>query len=667
MRWLEVEVETRGNEIHVRARGSRGERPAPHVLASAVTSNSLPALAQHVGRAVHVGRPLSSPAIELAQTIHVELFRDELRELLARLTDISAGGDGERSHCVLVRFFLQNAALQAFPWEVLCKSGSPDAFLGTDPRLLVARGVSSLDPWAPREVLEAVRLLVIAPGPESPAVEALRFALDTEIAEGKIEWLDPIMGPDIGAKVLFERLRRGKAPHIVHFIGHGTVDDRGRPALRLADDDEEEVWLPVDVLARELALFFLEELRLVVLEACEGAKPGVFGSAGEILARAGADAVVAHLYPVRADVARGFSVEMYRALTSHALHGDIGSSVSAARRTLANQNASAFSPVLYLRGADSILFDFSQRVPVPSIPRPNRGSLAPALQIILDKPPYSVVVGDMDQDRVVLKQELLTFLRENGDTPDAHLPLSALTQRCMLRFGDEVLQSLFQQAIAGTLQENPPPLIDALAAVIPPGVHVTLLWRPHLERAIAAKQPKKNIYAVQVSLSSTNVRPRIVKRPAGAAVWKMEPVLPKQFNVDEDIIVLRMYGGYSPEARPIFSQPVVTEDDHIHGMLGDRPPQWLDELLATTRMQPGLCLGLSVLDWRNRLLLRWLYDERPPPKDSLVILPANADAAEPEIWLNGGGLPGTARIAAVLEDPARLAAQIQAYAKEGGA
>jgi hypothetical protein len=71
---------------------------------------------------------------------------------------------------------------------------------------------------------------------------------------------------------------------------------QGRPALRVADDEDgEEVWITAEALARELSASFYDELRLVILEACEGAKAGALGSAAEILAKAGADAVVAHL------------------------------------------------------------------------------------------------------------------------------------------------------------------------------------------------------------------------------------------------------------------------------------------------------------------------------------------------------------------------------------
>src|SRR5262249_42314675 len=153
-------------------------------------------------------------------------------------------------------------------------------------------------------------------------------------------------GPDVDARALFDRLRRGKTPHVVHFLGHGGVDLAGKPVLRLADDEDgEEVWMTAEALARELSASFSEELRLVVLEACEGAKAGALGSAAEILAKAGADAVVAHLWPVKADAARVCSTEIYRALTGAERGlGDIGAAVAAARRTLLSTSAEAFSP-----------------------------------------------------------------------------------------------------------------------------------------------------------------------------------------------------------------------------------------------------------------------------------------------------------------------------------
>src|SRR5262249_29883653 len=148
-----------------------------------------------------------------------------------------------------------------------------------------------------------------------------------------------------------------------HWLGHGGVDPSGKPVLRVADDEDgEEAWITAEALGRELSSSFCEELRLVILEACEGAKAGAFGSAAEILAGAAADAVVAKLWPVKAGVARFCSSEIYRSLAGAGRAvGDIGTSVAAARRTLLAASAEAFSPVLFLRGAGSVIFDFTDR------------------------------------------------------------------------------------------------------------------------------------------------------------------------------------------------------------------------------------------------------------------------------------------------------------------
>lgn len=657
--WIEIDVETSGEDVRIRGRGGRGERPKPHTLAPERGFDALQSLGSKVWRAIRAAKPLDAPVIEIAQSLHADLFQGELRDLVSRLSEASKDAP------MLVRLFIQDRALAAAPWEALCKPETSEGFLGTDPKLIVARGVSSTEPWQPREVRGAVRVLAIAPGIDEEALNILRAALGASIEAGEIEWLDPITGPTINARVLFDKLRRGKTPHIIHFLGHGSVDVGGRPVLRLADDDEgEEVWLTAEAFARELEVSFAEDLRLVILEACEGAKAGAFGSAAEILAKAGADAVVAHLWPVKATSAQTCSIELYRSLTrSEQSHGNIGRSVAAARRTLLATSAEAFSPILFLRGTDSILFDFDgRRVTKPTGKRRGRG-LAPALGAILDRP-YCMVLGDQDEARDTLFREMKQFMVENGDKPDETTSLSSLTQRCLLRFGQDVLHSLFQQALATTQAVPTPPLIDALARIVPAGVHVTLLWRPHLERALAEKQPNRTIWAIQPSLGGSNAKPRIVKRAAGASNWKMEPIVPKRFDTENDIVILRLYGGYSAEPRAIFSPPMLTEDDHIHGMLGAaglQLPTWMEELLARPRIHPGLFVGLSILDWRHRMLLRWLYDQRPAPKDSLAVLAPNTDATEPEIWDSGGGLPGTGRIAAIIEDSVELATLIQDF------
>jgi hypothetical protein len=364
---------------------------------------------------------------------------------------------------------------------------------------------------------------------------------------------------------------------------------------------------------------------------------------------------------VKADAARTCSTEIYRALSAkERAEGDIGASVAAARRTLLAGSAEAFSPVLYLRGESSVIFSFEgRRVAQPAAKRGSK-RIAPALLSLLDGP-FTTVLGDMEDGHAGLRQELTQFMVENGNAAGEGLPLMALAQRCVLQFGQEVLESLFRPALTASLGAPVPPLVASLGRLVPPGVHVTLLWHPAFERAIAEQQPDRAVYEILPGAG----KPRVVKRAPGAAAWKMEPALPKRFDLDREIVVVRVYGGYSAEPRPIFSAPLVTEDDHIHGMLGNRPPVWMEELLARPRIQPGLFVGLSVTDWRHRMLLRWLYDEHPAPENSLAIVGPAADPAEPGIWDAGGGLPGTGRIAAITEDPAELAPLLDAVERAG--
>jgi len=663
--WLELELDLEDQDLCVRARGSRGERPPAHAFSPSMGVESLQNLAAKVGRAIRAGRALDPAVLSDARTLFDELFQGDLRDVLARLREASAAKESP----LLLRLFLRDRALQSIPWEVLCRPGTSEGFLGTDPKVFFARGVTSPDPWEPRDVLGAVRVLAIAPGSDERSLTPLKEALAPAIEAGEIEWLEPIAGPDIGTRALFDRLRRGKSPHVIHWIGHGGVDPSGKPVLRVADDEDgDEAWISAEALGRELANSFCEELRLVILEACEGARAGAFGSAAEILAAAGADAVVAFLWPVKANVARICSSEIYRSLAGEGRAvGDIGASVAAARRTLLTESAEAFSPVLFLRGAGSVIFDFHERRIVKRRAERRPMALPPALQNLLERP-FSLILGDLGDDKAALRNEFITFLNENGETGVEGLSLSALAQRCTLKSGSEYLLSLFQQTLTVSADSEASPLIGALARFTGPGVHVTVIWNPYLERAIGAAHPRQNVYAIQLSLLGTSIKARVVKRAAGASAWKAELVPPKRFELDSDIVILKLYGGYSAEHRPILSRPVITEDDHIYGLLasgGLHAPTWLEELLARIRVQPGLFVGLSSLEYHHRILLRWLYDHRQAPNDSLAILMPGSDPGEPDIWEGGGGLPGGGRVGSVVEDPDRLAAQLDAFSQEG--
>ncbi|HRI68905.1 MAG TPA: CHAT domain-containing protein [Polyangium sp.] len=354
--WFEIQVNRSGSDLLISARGSGDREVAPRSLGNGFDVPALVRFAADVERAARHARPLPDELRETARAIGGAILDGDIENMRARLAE-SANGP------LLLRLNIGDPELQALPWEALCLPGQAFGFLATSPDLFPVRRVTTTDSWQPHEIQGALRILAIAPT-DTSSLPNLEAALASRVTAGEVEWLEPIVGERARAKYLFERLRRKPTPHVLHFLGHGSLR-ANVPHLRLADEDDEEKWIPVELVAQEIKSNFKGDLRAVVLEACEGAVPSAFASAAEILARAGADAVVAHLWPVRADVAGTFSEQLYRALTEvDRPTGDISRAVNEARRSLFamyDSSAQAFSPVIYLRGPNGDIFDFKLR------------------------------------------------------------------------------------------------------------------------------------------------------------------------------------------------------------------------------------------------------------------------------------------------------------------
>ena len=667
--WMEIEVLRAGAEVQVLGRGSRQERPAPHRLGPDLSVDGLIQFAEGVRRAAERGETFD---VRVSQAIHRAILRDELDDVRLGLRQAAGGGP------LLVRLMISDRALQAIPWEALCEPGTALGFWGSSPDLLPARGVNTMEPWVPREVRGALRVLVIAPS-RSASSDRVKEALAERIASGEVEWLDPL-GPEQvrSARHLLERLRREPIPHILHFLGHGGIQD-GKPVLQLAGEDEgEAAWIPVELLAQQLKADFGRDLRLIVLEACEGAQPGAFASAAELLARAGADAVVAHLWPVRADVARLCSQQLYRALASAGQRrGDVAWSLNEARRAILadsvfGQSAEAFSPVLYLRCNESALFDFERRkVALPAARGPGaRGALQgvdPALERLLRGGPFSLVLGDRwkheRSEMDTFRERLQSALDNEPDRPLSGLPMSALAQRFAFRRGAERLSREFYRAF-------PPPdftswsLVPPLARLLGPGVHVTLLRSPVLELALAKHQPARTLHVIQPGEDWM-----LLRRPAGRDAWEEISGRPGLIDLRQDIVVLRLYSGYTPDK--VFMSPLLTEDDYLLRVREFRDLEaamgrdLADAIQAALDSRPSLLLGLSILGWPHRVVLHRLFGSRPLPRGSLCGI--EPDDLERDLWENGASLPGRGGVAVLEARADEIAAWLEELAPEGSA
>ena len=169
-----------------------------------------------------------------------------------------------------------------------------------------------------------------------------------------------------------QRAMRGGPWHIFHFAGHGGFDPSGDEGLiALADDDGRTQYLRATQLGRLLANH--DALRLVVLNACEGARGSprdLFSSAAALLVQRGIPAVLAMQYEISDQAAVELTRAFYEALAD-GLPVDAAVTEPRVAVSLAVNNTVEWgTPVLYMRSNDGVLFKLAQEVREPRTEQP---------------------------------------------------------------------------------------------------------------------------------------------------------------------------------------------------------------------------------------------------------------------------------------------------------
>lgn len=277
-----------------------------------------------------------------------------------------------------IRLHLDDPPLAALPWEFLYDAAYAD-FLCLSTQTPVLRYLDVGQPVAPLTVSAPLRVLGVIASPadlEPLDVSLERQRVETALAglvkQGLVElvWLEGQTWRD-----WLRTLRRG-AWHVVHFIGHGGFDPhRDEGVLWLADDAGQARALHASELARLLADH--ADLRLVLLNGCESARPGaldIFSSTATALVRRGLPAVIAMQYEITDRAAIEFARSLYEALADGL---PIDAAVSEARKAVqldAPHSMEWGTPVLHLRAVDGRLFELE---PPTSTPAPQKSASPP--------------------------------------------------------------------------------------------------------------------------------------------------------------------------------------------------------------------------------------------------------------------------------------------------
>ena len=236
--------------------------------------------------------------------------------------------------------------LASLPWELF--DDPAQGPLGTTIPILRTLEMPAVPRLQPVE--GPLRILTVLSSPADAA------RLDTE-REWKV--LDQTQGDRVELRSVeptldrLDQSLRESEWHILHFVGHGLVEEEGGAlVLESAEGTARHV-------GRDQLGVFLPQssLRLIVLNVCDGARPGgwdMFSGIAQALLRKGVPAVIAMRQVISDQAAIAFAEEFYKALADRLT---LGAALLMARKRLFRDFPAEWGiPVLYMGSADDSLF-----------------------------------------------------------------------------------------------------------------------------------------------------------------------------------------------------------------------------------------------------------------------------------------------------------------------
>ena len=317
--------------------------------------------------AAETRRRLPAPEEQPVRRFGQELFDALLAGEIRSAYDISWRQAEAQGKGLRVKLRVQSPALAGLPWEFLYdpREGEYLCLMSDRP---VVRYIEAVQPVQPLRVIPPLRILgmIASPTDLTPLdveQEKLRLANATEKLQAlglmEVTWLEGQTWRDL------QRAMRGGPWHIFHFVGHGGfAPERDEGLIVVADDDGKSQYLTATDFSRLLADH--KPLRLVLLNACEGAREGsqdIFSSTASRLVRRGIPAVVAMQYPITDRVAVEFARSFYESLAD-GLPAD--AAVAEARKAVSIAVTGTLewgTPVLFMRAADGAIFDLADQQP----------------------------------------------------------------------------------------------------------------------------------------------------------------------------------------------------------------------------------------------------------------------------------------------------------------
>jgi hypothetical protein len=250
------------------------------------------------------------------------------------------------------------------PWEFLFNPVA-NRFLNLAPETPLIRYLDLPMPVRPLAVTPPLRVLVMISSPtDFPQLDVgiewdrLNAALGGLVKRGLVT-ITRLPNASLGG--LQHPLRLDQY-HIFHFIGHGGFDESSQDGALALEDAHGRARL---VTGQDLGVMLSSHrsLRLIVLNACEGARAGSsdpFGGVAQSLVQQGIPAVIAMQFEITDEAAITFAEELYAAIADgYSVDAALGES----RRAIfaSGNDVEWATPVLYTRSPNGQLFKMTKR------------------------------------------------------------------------------------------------------------------------------------------------------------------------------------------------------------------------------------------------------------------------------------------------------------------
>ena len=381
IKYLDFEIsvlQEEGDECVVRARSGKGKaeirftnpfnEDKRKVIRSALTAAALRSTSAK--RKTNM-RGAAAPEVREMKNFGALLFQEAVsgpvREFYQKCqAQADRDGAGMRLRLTL------DQSVDDLPWEFLVLN---DDFMALNPRSPVVRYIAGAASCSLVKVEYPLRLLIVIAKPSD------EVPLDTDAEKDSITTaLKPLTDQGVVHLTFIEgnntwkKLMDALLPnrtHILHFIGHGTFDEKNNEGVLIMADEDGKTEL-VDSERLRVLVQGRSRLALIVLNSCLGTQGGdaqPFSSVAAGLVKSGIPAVIAMQFEISDEAAREISETFY---TSLSLNMPVDAALTEARRSifLSNRNSLEWAtPILYMQVPDGQLFEFKGS-------RPSTGSVA---------------------------------------------------------------------------------------------------------------------------------------------------------------------------------------------------------------------------------------------------------------------------------------------------